>query len=320
MADTSDIYSAPATEHGTDLIALFLSSVNAAREKGVLLDKPDNFEVNFVERMQRWAASPQYGVSTDATTTSQLHNVANFLADALFSGQPCRDPKARLTKNELDHLLNFVSLSCMIGAAAMKVSEFPASRGYEPMLQEHGFNAISARGMAHLLVKSGKRRAKEERLRPAVVKAIRGLATSYTKKTTLDRARYLLQVADDSSIVDTICCEVGLREMDLLPLLQSLVDGKSDGLLKLTEILQKLSPALSVPRGPKRSAASAAHEFALDGDLPAKLGCSAYTLNEIAGDFTDPLTLATRIEFDDPRFDPRPAHRRVKQRRLAENG
>lgn len=223
MADTSDIYSAPGAGHGTDLIALFLCSVNAAREKGVSLHKPDNFEVNFVERMQRWTASPQYGVSIDATTTSQLHNVANFLADALFSNQPCPDPKTRLTKDELDHLLNFASLSCMIGAAAMNVSKLPASRGYEPMLQEHGFNPISARGLAHLLVKSGKRRAKEERLRPTVVKAIRGLARSHSEKTSLDRARYLLQVADESSIVDTICCEVGLREMDLLPLLQALV-------------------------------------------------------------------------------------------------
>jgi len=210
------------------MIALFIHCVNAARDKGLSIPKPENFEANFVELMQRWAASPQCGVSIDATTTSQLHNVANFLADALFSNQPCPDPKARLTENELDHLLNFASLSCMIGAATMKVSELPTSRGYEPMLQEHGFNPISARGLAHLLVKSGKRQAKEERLRPTVVKALRRLATSFTGTTSIERARYLLQVADDSSIVDTICCEVGLREMDLLPLLQAVVDGKSD--------------------------------------------------------------------------------------------
>jgi hypothetical protein len=320
MADISDNTSLRVAEQWPDMIALFIHSVNAARENGLLSPKPENFEANFVELVQRWAASPQYGISIDATTTSELHNVANFLADALFTAEPCADPKARLTENELDHLLNFVSLSCMIGAAAMKVSELPASRGYEPMLQEHGFNPISARGLAHLLVKSGSRRAKEERLRPTVVKAIRGLATSHFGKTSQDQARYLLQVADDSSIVDTICCEVGLREMDLLPLLQALVDGEPHGHQKLSDILQKLRPALSVPRGRKRSAASAAHEFALEGDLPAKLGCSAYTLDDVAGDFTDPLTLATRLEFGDPTFDPRPAHRRLKRRRLAESG
>ena len=258
MADTSDIYSLPGAGHGTDPIALFLCGVNAAREKGVLLHKPDNFEVNFVERMQRWAASPQYGVSIDATTTSQLHNVANFLADALFSDQPCPDPKARLTKSELDHLLNFASLSCMIGAAAIKVSELPASPGYEPMFLRHGFNPIGARGLAHLLVKSGKRRAKEEQLRPNVVKAIRALALPRTEGTPLEPARYLLQVADDSSVVDTICCEVGLREMDLVPLLQDLIDRKPVNQLALDEILERLKSALSVRRGPKRTAASAA--------------------------------------------------------------
>jgi hypothetical protein len=320
MADNSDIFPALVTEHGPDLITFFLWSVNAAREKGILLQKPDNFEIDFVNQMQRCAASPQYGVSIDETTPSQLHNVANFLSEALFSDQPCPDPRTRLTETELDHLLNYASLCCFVGAAAMKVSELPASPGYEPMFQKQGFNPISARGLAHLLVKSGNRRAKEDRLRPTVVKAIRGLATSNFGKTSLDRARYLLQVADESSIVDTICCEVGLREMDLLPLLQALVDGKPYEHQKLSDILQKLHPALSVPRGRKRSAASAAHEFALEGDLPAKLGCSTYTLDDVVGDFTDPLTQATRLEFGDPTFDPRPAHRRLKRRRLAGNG
>jgi hypothetical protein len=320
MADISDTSSLRVAEQWPDMIALFIHCVNAARDKGLSIPKPENFEANFVELMQRWAASPQYGVSIDATTPSELHNVANFLTDALFGDQPCPDPKTSLTENELDHLLNFASLSCIIGTATMKVSELPASRGYEPMLQEHGFSPISARGLAHLLVKSGKRQAKEERLRPTVVKALRGLATSYTGTTSIERARYLLQVAGDSSIVDTICCEVGLREMDLLPLLQAVVDGNSGNPQKLTDVLKKLRLALSVPRGRKRSAASAAHEFALDGDLPAQLGCSAYTLNDIVGDFTDPLTLATHIEFEDPAFDPRPAYRRVKRRRLGETG
>ena len=277
MTDVSDTSSLQVAERWPDMIALLIHCIKAARDKVLSPPKPETFETNFVQLMQRWAASPQYGVSIDATTRSQLHNVANFLADALFSNQPCPDPKARLTENELDHLLNFASLSCMIGAAIMKVSELPASRGYEPMLQKHGFNPVSARGLAHLLVKSGKRQAKEERLRPTVVKALRGLATSYTGTTSMERARYLLQVTDDSSIVDTICCEVGLREMDLLPLLQAVVNGKSDNPQKLTDLLKKLRPALSVPRGRKRSPASAAHEFALDGDLPAQLGCSAYT-------------------------------------------
>jgi hypothetical protein len=34
----------------------------------------------------------------------------------------------------------------------------------------------------------------------------------------------------------------------------------------------------------------------------------------LIGNFSDPQTGATRLAFDDPDFDPRPAHRRRKER------
>jgi hypothetical protein len=320
MVEVSDISIPTSPGHLPDLIALFLQSISAAKKQGILLPKPENFESEFVERMRPWASSPEYGVKVDTATEAKLYNVASFLADALFGDQPCPDPKTRLSQEETDHLLNFVGLSFMIGGIALKVSELPPSPGYEPMLREHGFNSISARGLAHLLVKSGKRQEKEEQLRLSVVKAIRGLAQPQAESQLLERARIVLQAADESTIVDTICCEVGLREFDLSAPLQALVSGKPVDRQRLTEIIEKLTPALSVRRGPKRSAASAAHEFALASGLPAQLGCSAYTLNDVMGDFTDPLTQATRREFSDPHFDPRPAHRRVKKRQLAKIG
>jgi hypothetical protein len=40
----------------------------------------------------------------------------------------------------------------------------------------------------------------------------------------------------------------------------------------------------------------------------------------IDGKFIDPLTIATRKQFDHPGFDPRSAHRRVKKRRRLRTG
>jgi hypothetical protein len=108
--------------------------------------------------------------------------------------------------------------------------------------------------------------------------------------------------------------------MDLLPSLADLVAGNLVNQQRITVLVGKLGPALSVPRGPKISAASAAHEFLLEQGMPAKLGCSAYTLSDSEDDFIDPLTQATRREFSDPDFDPRPAHRRFKKKQFTKIG
>lgn len=73
-----------------------------------------------------------------------------------------------------------------------------------------------------------------------------------------------------------------------------------------------ISSHLSLPRGPKVSTASAAHEFLLNPEieLPRKWRPAAYR-NRTA-EYVNALTVATRVEFGLPDFDPRPAHRRRK--------
>jgi hypothetical protein len=68
---------------------------------------------------------------------------------------------------------------------------------------------------------------------------------------------------------------------------------------------------LSVARGPKISAASAAHEFFL-ACLEGIKEAQAYTWSAVLDDFCDSVTKATRLEFEEPHFDPRPARRRVR--------
>jgi hypothetical protein len=74
---------------------------------------------------------------------------------------------------------------------------------------------------------------------------------------------------------------------------------------------------LSIARGPKIGAASAAHEFLLAGFV-SFMGPHAYTWSTLEDDFIDAVTEATRLEFDEPEFDPRPAHRRRKAGRAVE--
>jgi hypothetical protein len=80
-----------------------------------------------------------------------------------------------------------------------------------------------------------------------------------------------------------------------------------------TEIAATIAPYVSIPRGPKVSAASAAHEFLLK-ELGQLTGSRAYTWRDDEGKFTDRKTEATGLEFNEPKFDPRPAYRGVKAR------
>jgi hypothetical protein len=304
-----------------DVLVMLRGFVNSLKERGIVIPKPDNFETDLIGSMKLWGSSPKLGMSVDASTEAKMQNIAQFLAGAIFGTEPCPEPKDRLKLDEVGMLHAFAGLVCTLGGVLVGISQLPASSGYEPLLKQNGFDPISARGMAHLIVRAGKREAKEQQLRRNVVKAIRTLVKpSSRRKSLLSQARFLLQAAEDSSIVDTICCEVGLREMDLLPLLQAMLEGKPINQERLSELGSRLGPALHTPKGPKITAASSAHEFILNPKNPVLMGGNAYTWSEIKGDFTDPLTHATRQEFGEPNFDPRPARRRVKARKPATTG
>jgi hypothetical protein len=79
-----------------------------------------------------------------------------------------------------------------------------------------------------------------------------------------------------------------------------------------TAIAAAIKHRASVPRGPKVSPASAAHEYILE--TLRTFGNAAYTWSDTESVFTDQLTNATAEEFDEPDFDPRPAYRRVRGR------
>ncbi len=201
-------------------------------------------------------------------------------------------------------------LSLAIGTILKRISECSPSIGYEPCLVSKGINPIIARGMSLLAVKRGTRIAAEEQYRTSVIRAIRFLRNpGRNKKALLRRIKLLLSAASDNTTIETLFLEAGQDEFAFVRLLQSAIEGRDEAYAQLAEIVRAL-PVKS-RRGPKVKAASAAHEFLLEG-LAAMNMKHAYTWNEVEGKCTDDLSEAARREFASRHFDPRPARRRLK--------
>jgi hypothetical protein len=291
---------------------VILTVISAARDNGVAFPEPDDFEAKIVAPL-KWDIS-KIPRLRNPTVEAQIAKVARFLRHAFFGDYQSRPkPEDFLSEDEIVMMDCALWPIALAGATAVKIAALPPSTGYEPALTQLGVNQLAARAMAHLAANSGKRRAKEQQLRPQVVKTIKALIAA-PRERLLSYAEYLHQVADESTIIDTICCEVDLREWDLLKPLRAIVDDETADREHLIAVVVKLGPALRVPRGRKTSAASFAHQFLLEGGLPEQLKCSALTYDAAVEDFTDPLTQATRNEFGDGDFDPRPAKRRAQGR------
>ena len=104
--------------------------------------------------------------------------------------------------------------------------------------------------------------------------------------------------------------------MEFIGWLKSVVEGREVAWRRITEIAATIAPRLSIPRGPKISAASATHEVLLE-TVAELLAPRAYTRDPIRENYTDRWTAATRQEFRDPDFNPQAAHLRAKARRAA---
>ena len=136
------------------------------------------------------------------------------------------------------------------------------------------------------------------------------------RRAILRRAEVLLAASEETSIIETIFDEAGLIELEFIGLLKSVVEGREVAWRRITEIAATIAPRLSIPRGPKISAASATHEVFLE-TVAELLAPRAYTRDPISEIYTDRWTAATRQEFRDPDFNPQAAHLRAKARRAA---
>ncbi len=192
-----------------------------------------------------------------------------------------------------------------------------ASPGYEPLFIASGWDPFMARAMAKLVVRRGRRCAKESKMRRPVYAAIRFLTRVRQTRAILSRTKLILKAWDDTTIIETVFDEADISETEFLILLRSVVEGKETNRHRIREIALDLLPYLSLDRGPKVSAPSAAHEFLVEGGIEIHLNRGSNSRRDRSAEYVDPLTRATRLEFDAPNFNSRPARRRLKARKGA---
>jgi len=246
---------------------------------------------------------------------ANIPTVADHLI-ALAQGHFTRpDVAARIKPLEAAWQRTFRGFFERADAALQLVAESPPSPGYEPWLIRHGYSPIIARITAALVVRRGNRIAKESARLPAAVDAIRFLATPGRNRRAIARkVKVLLAAWNETSVMDTIFKDTDLDVFEFVRVLKTVVKGDELACARLTELATALAPHLTIPRGPKISAESAAHEFFLE-EAVIPMERRAYTWNDVDQDFTDAVTQATRLEFGDGEFDPRPARRRLKNER-----
>jgi hypothetical protein len=126
-----------------------------------------------------------------------------------------------------------------------------------------------------------------------------------TKRAISPRAAALLEVWNTMSNLGNAFSGVDVSVFEFVESLEAVARGDYTACERVREVAAALAPG-------KASAASIAHELWLSN---SKLtGQMSYTWDEARGDFTDPLTRATRLAFGDPDFDPRSAFRRHRAR------
>jgi hypothetical protein len=214
----------------------------------------------------------------------------------------------------LEYQKMFEGMGQMARAIAERAEENFPSKAYGPYLEARGFSPFLARGLGSLTISLGTRQANEAKRVARVVEAIRFLARGdRQKRAILPRAKLVLTASKETSIVDGLFHDAGLHEGEFLRLLQTVIDGGAINRERIRAIAAAIAPSLPCARGRKASAASAAHELFLETNV--SLGLPAgFTWSDVEGKCLDERTKATRQEFDDPRFDPGSARRRVKLR------
>jgi hypothetical protein len=236
-------------------------------------------------------------------------------------------PEIDTPSNSLELILRpiaRVAIPIFTGLAALaEVQNWPRSPGYQPLLCQHGFDPISARITANIVVRHGYQIAIDQRDLPAAFEAIRFLAKPGRKRHAVRRrVEFLLVACDQTSVLESIrqAGYTGFDFVDLLKLAAKLAANEDEtAVARLAEAAASIAPHLPNLRGPKIGAASAAHEFFYQAEIvPGEP--RAYTWNVMEADFTDPMTVATRREFNDPDFNPVPAHRRLKAKLNQKSG
>jgi hypothetical protein len=195
-----------------------------------------------------------------------------------------------------------------------RLDKLPPAPGYEPMLIERGHHPLMARGLSYWIIRSSKEEATKAKMQRIAVDALRFLAKpGRTKRSMSRKAALLLQIWNTTFDLGDLFNGADVSVFEFVEALEGALEGDLAACQRVTEVAAALARGLSVRRGPKPSVPSIAHELLLTY-VANTAGPKSYTCDPVSGDFTDPLTRATRLAFGNPRFDPRPAFRRHRVR------
>jgi hypothetical protein len=199
---------------------------------------------------------------------------------------------------------------------ADRLEAAPPVPGYEPMLIKRGHPPLMARGLSHWLRCASKDEVSKTTNARVVADTLRFLAKPGRAQSSISRkAGALLEVWNaTAAALSDVFQGSSISVFEFVEALEGAVRGEFAACRRVREVAAALGPGLSVRRGPKVTEASITHQLLL-GCVANTAGPKSYTFNPVSGDFTDPLTRATRLAFGNSRFDPRPAFRQHRARR-----
>ena len=188
----------------------------------------------------------------------------------------------------------------------------PKDKGYGKFLETLGYDRNWAGMQAAMIVEEGRVRAATSKRSWEFAQALRRLANpGLETKAFLAAAKVAREAMDGTELTRGLF--EGLPRFAGLLFIRALkfcLAGDLSHRVEVSRISKAIWRRVVVPRGPKLTHASAAHEYFLE--TQSIFEDAAFTWSPEGEDFTDPLTQATREEFDDPDFNPVPARRRLR--------
>ena len=201
-----------------------------------------------------------------------------------------------------------------------RISAVPPVPGIEPLLVENGEDPQTAHLMALFIVGLGERWVTERVLieRPLASELRHILRCDRIRQLNASRARALQKSLDRDEVVPIIQAALDRAGLSLssyaLREITAAASGKDRKAWdQLVEISTAVLPYLCDPRGRRMSAGTGIHLF-----LQCHLERS-YTWSDENGDFTDPLTRATREFLGKRRFNPKAANRLYRKQLISED-
>ena len=189
------------------------------------------------------------------------------------------------------------------------------SPGYEPFLVKQGWSPAAARSFSTLVVDLSRRQFRESQACRSVSEDIKFIREPGRQRAALIRRIKQLHTTFEENCrsISKFLFDVGILPSDFFSLTQCAAKGDHAKIPTLLRWPQKLRLPASLKKGLKITPSSYAYEFFLADKFGLLKGTLPKADRNRAAEYVNSLTEATRKEFGEPNFDPRPAQRRAKR-------